>query len=264
MKGRIGHGSAKLAAALAALLAAGVGPAYGQDARQQLGAAVQYYMLAEFEEALVALGKAELAADTPELLALILYRRGVVLETLDRRLDALVDFVRAFTVHPEVRADTHELRSTALRLLQCARTLSTAGMDLDAMRQMLAEDIERPDWRCPVAAEVGHAPGNAPRMAPPEVEPPPPIPPPPPAAVSVEIPREPSLDPAAAASRWRWGFLGAGAAVAAGGLALDLALPTGSNQKVDAADFVGVSLMAIGVGAMVAGVFFNPFEGDED
>lgn len=63
---------------------------------------------------------------------------------------------------------------------------------------------------------------------------------------------------------WRWSFVAGGAALASGGLAWDLAMPTSSDNRLDGADFVPVGLYAAGAAGVATGLFLNPFAGGEE
>lgn len=72
----------------------------------------------------------------------------------------------------------------------------------------------------------------------------------------------PPLD--AGGQAWRWGFVAGGAALAGGGLAWDLWMPTSTDRRLDAMDFVPVGLYAAGAASAATGLFLNPFAGGEE
>jgi hypothetical protein len=63
----------------------------------------------------------------------------------------------------------------------------------------------------------------------------------------------------ATGNAFRWGFIGGGLALIAGGGAFDLLSPTSSNRQLDAGDFVAPAMELVGITAIGVGVLTNPF-----
>lgn len=236
--------------AAVAIVCAMARPARAQDADAKLAEAMAHFSEANFERAIELLHEAEALADRPEQLAQINRVLGILQDAVGERIDALVRFTRALTIDPATGLDPQEVRAATIRLFECARRLASVGMSEADIRNLMGNTLSHTDWVCPVTAQPSSAP--LPQLN----ADPPPTPAPGGPALETAAP-EPPDNPAMAG--WRWGFIVAGGAVAAGGLAVDLALPTADDYKLEPVDFIGLSMMVVGLVAVATGVFFNPY-----
>lgn len=214
-------------------------------AQDKLDQALVLFSSADFEAALSYLKEAETLAETPKLRAETLMWQGILNHTLGQRGDALVSFFRAMKIEPNLQFDRAPMRDGALELLECASTLGLINMHEADVRRLSTDADTDKSWACPhVAPVVTRTTTSS-------------------AALSAEpLPSETIWTdaPDPAETTWRWSFIGAGGAAVVAGVVLDLVLPTGSNQQLDGADFVGVSLMAVGAGSILTGWLFNPYQ----
>ncbi len=218
-----------------AVLLAVAGAGADDRASELLEEARSHFSMAEFERALERLDEAEARAESPKLRARIFAERGVIEDAMGSRVEATLTFVRALMVDRGLRLDEGRVRAATRDIFGCARNLAASGWTIHQIRERMADALATTAWSCPAQAPVAE-----------------PEPPPRPEIVAAPPP-EPRADPA-----FRWGMVGGGVAVAAGGLALDLALDSGRDGELEAVDFVGASLMVVGAVMATLGIFAAP------
>lgn len=223
---------------IALVVGAATAPA-GESAAGLLRAAIERFSMAEFEAALELLRRAEPKAQTVALRARILSQRGVIQDAMGARVEAALTFVRAIAIHPGAELDRTRVRTSTLQLFDCSRRLASTGWGVHQMRASLTAADNGARWRCPEVPEL-------PKLAP-EPEPP----------VLVEAPGAADQDDIDAVA-FRWSMIAGGAALAATGLALDLGLDSGRDQKLDPIDFLGATLMVVGVVNVGIGALVTP------
>ena len=230
------------------------------DSQEKLKAAIEEYNQANFDKSLALLEEAEFMSKDKADLSLVLTQRGVILDVIGERLDALLVFVRAITVDRGLEIETHKVRSSTIRLFRCAQSLAKAGMPIAEIRNRHAKDIEADNWKCPAAPDeikdvASVQPKEAKSVPSPELPKLAPKPPPSPAVVE----SGPLDDQQGSRLAWRWGFIGAGILGLAGGLVLDYTNELGENYVFDTEDLTGTMVGTAGLAAIVTGVFFNPY-----
>ena len=195
-----------------------------------------------FDKALVQLDAAEAMAEDPKDQAEIKHLRGIAQAATGHRSEAVLSFVLAAKIDP---ATHHPTPSELAPLVDCGRALAISGLDAPGIENRVRRERERDDWVCPVIVVGGAAgPGEAPRPVD-EVTP----------AELIAQPTPPE------AHAWRWSWIGAGVALVAAGLAVELTRDT-SEKRLAAGDFAGPGMMLGGAGSVLVGWLTNPFEAD--
>ena len=244
--------------ALTSVLILGLLAANPSPTSSEITKAQEAFALGNFEAALKILSHAEMAAASIPLKAQTIFEQGVILEAMGNETDALVAFTRAASIHPEIQANTIELKTSVIHLFRCGRALAQNAYDAKRIRSSFKPKDRV--MKCPVAIESKPA---ASIPAPP--------PPPTPTKEMTAAPPPPSAEQESNRSTWLWSFIGGGVAAFAGGAILDntpllttvnekgMTEASYRNKKLEAQDFAGASLMAIGTTAAFIGLFGNPY-----
>jgi len=209
----------------------------------QITAAQDAFAMGDFDKALSILSQAEMAAATKELKAESIVHQAVILEAMGETVDALIAFVRAATILPQIDVNSVELKAETIQLFRCGKALAREGYHGQKIRELFPESQDFS--KCPVTLL------NDQQMKAPATT-----------TASVAITQEPSAPAASTEAQsniWLWSFVGAGLASFATGLALDVSLETGSDMKLEPIDFAGTGLMTVGATSALIGLLFNPY-----
>lgn len=218
-------------------------PPAPDPAEAKIGQATAAFAEADFDRAFELLDDAERLAASPQQLARVYRLVGILFDAVGQPLEALVRFTKALRADPGLGLDANRAKATTVRLYDCARALALAGTSEADVRRLLGSSVAETEWLCPIttpSVSAEPAPAQGPAVGPILMVAPPPA-------------DDRNL-------LWRWSFVIGGVAAAAGGLALDLGLDSGKDYVIEPVDFVGTSLMVIGLAAALTGLIAQPFD----